>query len=196
MAPRRVPHPPRAGGATVRTADVSSVQHVSSVQRVSSIQRVSSVQRGVRGPLPGSGSPHTTTSLSRSRRSQAVRSGKKPHVCRGRRRASASFDENRPVQDARSSEISRPSFCGVLELLPREVSAESGRCKQDMGYRSAQICLGGSQPNEQVSGGICSWFVKGVFEGGQASPPAGVTTGVTSRGYRWWLQWQASRTTG
>jgi hypothetical protein len=52
-----------------------------------------------------------------------------------------------------------------------------------MGYRSAQIYLGGSQPNEQVSGGICSWFVRGVFEGGQALPPGGVTTGVTSRGY-------------
>jgi hypothetical protein len=44
LAPRRVPHPPRAGWATVRAADVSSVQ------------------RGSRS-IAWSGSPHTTTSL-------------------------------------------------------------------------------------------------------------------------------------
>jgi hypothetical protein len=40
--------------------------------------------------------------------------------------ASASFDDNRPLHEARSSRISRPSFGGVLGHLPREVSAESG----------------------------------------------------------------------
>lgn len=69
---------------------------------------------------------------------------------RGARLASASFDENRPVQEARSSRISGPSFCGVLGHLPREVSAESGRGEKGPGL--PRSCSAGARSEPRCTG--------------------------------------------
>ena len=77
--------------------------------------------------MPGSGLPLTPASWSRSGALRPLAPARSLRARRGHVSQAHLFDENRPVQEARSSRISGPSFCGVLGLLPREVSAESGR---------------------------------------------------------------------